>query len=549
MTPVSDDCEFDALLKEALTRRELESPAPAHVQQVRERLLAHCAPISRERPATSRWARRALAAVVAAGLLVAVIVLRNPQAGAWDEVSAALKGVAWVHTEIEGPDKLKVENWLSTKRSVAAARAGEWVVYDDFRTGIRQEYRPDDAKLYRMSLDGPVAAGFRDAVELLRQMVRGSDQLDSTGTAAEIVRQSKRTVDDGGRRLIEYSLTYRLSGGRDVSSVVRVNPATNLPETATIKTGGGEMTCRFDYPEFGPEDVYALGVPKDVVVVDRVPPADLRRLATGVLDGRRDFDDYYCVLVQSAASQHWSRTSRMYRTWRKGDCWRIEQAFSDQQDDEVLWKQPLPPDETDRKAYWFKRARETRFYPVIVCDGRHIYRFQQEFSDQAQSRITFLTTGARRDYMDYDRSFAMLPLFLPAPELEGHCATLGGMSTKVVERLVPKPDRGPEGTILIEREYSDRRGQPNRQDLDRFWIDPVNGFLVMRYEMVDLDGDPPKVMQFRQIMSFDRSPSGYFYPTELKWDEAGIAHYYVDFDAKFDDAIFSPDALQSVIQE
>jgi hypothetical protein len=478
-----------------------------------------------------------------------VIVLRNPQASAWDEVSAALKGVPWVHTEIQGSDKLKVENWLSSQRSVAAARVGKWVVYDDFRTGIRQEYHPDEAKLYRMSLDEPVAAGFRDAVEVLQQMMRGSDQLDSTGTAAEIVRQSKRTVDDGGRRLTEYSLTYRLSGGREVSSVVRVNPATKLPETATIKTGGGEMTCRFDYPEFGPEDVYALGVPKEVVVVDRVPSADLQRLARGVLDGRRDFDDYYCVLVQSAASQHWSRTNRMYRTWRKGDRWRIEQAFSDPQDDEELWQQPLPPEDADRKQYWLQRARETRFYPVIVCDGRHIYRFQQEFSDQTQPRITFQTTGARRDSMDFDRSFAMLPLFTPAPELEGHCAMLGGTSSKVIERLVAEPDRGPAGTILVEREYADRRGQPNKQDLDRHWIDPVNGFLVMRFEMVDLDSDPPKVVQFRQIMSFERSPSGYFYPTELKWDEAGIAHYYVDFEATIDDAIFSPEATQAVVQE
>jgi len=254
-------------------------------------------------------------------------------------------------------------------------------------------------------------------------------------------------------------------------------------------------------------------------------------------------------MVESDASQHWSRTRRMYRTWRRGDCWRIEQSFSDPQDDEELWQQPLPPDNTDRRAYWFKCARETRFYPVIVCDGRHVYRFQREYSDTAQPRITFQTTGARRDYMDYDRSFAFLPLFRPAPELEGHCAPLGGMSTKVVERLIPKPDRGPEGTILVEREYSDRRGQPDKQDIDRYWIDPVNGFLVMRLEMVDLDSEPPKVMQSRQIMSFDRSPRGYFYPTEVKWDEEGIGHYYVDFDAKFDDAIFSPDALQSVVQE
>jgi hypothetical protein len=543
----SPDEEFDVLLQDALTGGEKDAPARPHIREVREQLLARCAPVRSARPQIWKWTRRGFAAAAAAALLLAVFVVRNPSAGAWDELRTALRSVPWVHAEVQGPDNFRMENWISARRSVAAARAGEWVVYDDFRLGIRHEYRPDDGKLYRLALDDSLTKSFADAMDVLGQFMRGDDEVSTAGGVAEVVDQSKREINEDGRKVTEYTIALRLSGGREVTTIVRVDPASGLPQTATIQSADqADVTCRFDYPEFGPEDVYALGVSRDVAVVDRLPSPDLQRIAAGVLAGRRDFDDYYCVAVQSAKSRHWSRTNRMYRTWRKGDCWRIEQSFSDARDDRQLWEQELPGDDVDRREYWAERVRQTRFYPVIVCDGRHIYRFQHEFSEPDEGRITFETTTAERDYMDFDREFGMLPLFTPAPELEGHRATLGGVTGRVAERLIAEPERGPDGTVLVEREYLDRRGQPHKQDLHRFWIDPVNGYLVMRSEMVDLDSDPPEVMQFREILEYDRSPRGHFFPTVLKWDEAGKMHYYVDFDVDIDEAIFSPDATGSV---
>lgn len=544
-----DEEKFDVLLKDALTAGEIESPAAEHVSQVREQLLARCTPSTTVRSGAWRWTRRAFAVAAAAALLIVVFVGRNPSAGAWDELRTALRSVPWVHTELEGPDDFKMENWLSARRSVAAARAGEWVVYDDFRLGIRHEYRPDDGKLYRLPLNETLTRSFGDATEVFGQFMRGDDEVSAGTGLVEVLEQSKRDIDEDGRALTEYTITLRMSGGRVATTIVRVDPATRLPLTATIQSEGqADVACRFDYPEFGPEDVYALGVPRDVAVIDRLPSPDLQRVAAGVLAGRQDFDVYYCVLVESATSQHWSRTNRMYRTWRKGDCWRIEQSFSDPQDDEELWERELPGDGVDRREFWMQQARETRFYPVMVCDGRNIYRFKREYSDVTQPRITFRTTTAELDPQYYDRSVAMLPLYTPAPELEGHCAPLGGASPHITQRLIAEPADGPEGTVLVEREYDNRRGQTHKQDIDRYWIDPVHGFLVMRYDMVDLDSDPPKVISSRTIGSYAQSPSGYFYPTVLQYPEGGTRQYYVDFDVDIDDAIFSPEAKESVVQ-
>ena len=128
---------------------------------------------------------------------------------------------------------------------------------------------------FRTSLAEPLAASFRDAIDLFGQLLGDQREL-STGTGlAEVVKQSKRSIRDGNRQLVEYSMTYRLAGGRTVNVAIRVDPATRLPETATIQPQEGpELHCRFDYPEFGPEDLNSLGVPKDAPVVDRVPAAD-----------------------------------------------------------------------------------------------------------------------------------------------------------------------------------------------------------------------------------------------------------------------------------
>ena len=70
-------------------------------------------------------------------------------------------------------------------------------------------------------------------------------------------------------------------------------PKSRLPRFWDIESSGGERLRReFDYPESGPADVVAMGVPATARRVDRVPADDLVRVLDGLKTGRNRFDDY-----------------------------------------------------------------------------------------------------------------------------------------------------------------------------------------------------------------------------------------------------------------
>ena len=84
-----------------------------------------------------------------------------------------------------------------------------------------------------------------------------------------------------------------------VSVVIRVNPETKRPDLVTLTCGKKKMQATFDYPAEGPADIYALGVPRDARVEDRMPPPDLERIIKIVQQNRRDFGDYLAIEGES----------------------------------------------------------------------------------------------------------------------------------------------------------------------------------------------------------------------------------------------------------
>ena len=63
------------------------------------------------------------------------------------------------------------------------------------------------------------------------------------------------------------------------------------------------MQFIFSYPEKGPVDVYALGVPRDAKLVDLVPPADLARVIDGIKASAERFGPYFTINVITDARQ------------------------------------------------------------------------------------------------------------------------------------------------------------------------------------------------------------------------------------------------------
>ncbi len=158
--------------------------------------------------------------------------------------------------------------------------------------------------------------------------------------ARAVVKQERRQVSENGRQWIEYRLSFDKSNG--ITGVVfRVDPQTLLPQSMECvgensPSGGPAVRMKYalDYPDEGPADIYALGVPRSAKIVDRVPSPDLARVLEGVRSSRRRFaDSYYAIVVETidmkGRSENWWQASSVHQVWCKGDCWRVEAGSRD----------------------------------------------------------------------------------------------------------------------------------------------------------------------------------------------------------------------------
>jgi len=255
-------------------------------------------PTEKRASATTRRLRKsalAIAAVAAAVLVCVLPWLAGARTG-WAAVVEAVQAKPWIHATATMPDGKSFEGWFSATHQIAAQRLDELVHFRDHRLGIVYTYNPAQRQLIR-SADraGPGQEGLQRLQEFFEAIFRGDEELGSPEIAANVVDEKQRRVSSDGKTWIEYELLLEMAGKR-ARLVFRVDSGTRLPESmkhVALDEGEAETRFHFEYPEEGPADVYALGVPRDAELVDRVPKGGLARLIRGVEAGRERFRSSY----------------------------------------------------------------------------------------------------------------------------------------------------------------------------------------------------------------------------------------------------------------
>ncbi len=112
----------------------------------------------------------------------------------------------------------------------------------------------------------------------------------------KVLDQEMKKVSEDGHAWLDYRLTVSHSGlPEPMQLFFRVDATTKLPHLCRISgVWKGKPTtdeARFDYPEQGPANIYALGVPKTTKLVDRVPTGDLKRVWEAQQTGRKRMDN------------------------------------------------------------------------------------------------------------------------------------------------------------------------------------------------------------------------------------------------------------------
>ena len=119
--------------------------------------------------------------------------------------------------------------WFSMKSAVAAMRHGGWVLYDDGRSGVCQEYDPKQNEVYQSVAPGFSEKEIRSIQTIFAGLFSGSEKLGPDLAGMRIIKQERRRVSDQGREWTDYALTFEGQPGT-MRIVFRVDPQT-LPPT------------------------------------------------------------------------------------------------------------------------------------------------------------------------------------------------------------------------------------------------------------------------------------------------------------------------------
>jgi hypothetical protein len=563
----SDDAA-DALLKEWLQEAgdTPMTPRPEHVSQLRERLLAQtqATPIIEDAAASTtvtpdepssatRTTRRSwgIFVLVTVAVLVAVSLFsgNEPQNVAWAQTKAAVRAMQWMMTKTQVEGGAVIESWFSPQRLIAAMRAVSpaetetdapvgFAMFVDIRRGTRLEYQPQNNEIVKSPMLSSDETSMRLVGGFLSAFADGKDLKEFVEAESNLTITSQREVILDGKRFDEFEAVVNFHG-HNSTVIYRVDSETKLPVSMMTTIDGQLRTTAVSFPDQGPGSIYDLGIAQDVSTRNHMPAPELARLLTQRQRVRTNFDRYYGISIQVQPGKHWANSVRVNRLWRSGNKWRTEYLIWDGADSERIHRREAPPDGTDPLEWWSDHVPHERFRPTTMSDGKNTWRFEYDAKQSADDpkRWDYTIKPATKNPYPIDPENPM-PTIITYPEFLMYGATgLPGPRRKGV--LTLHPEDGPEATVLIE---SRTMGKPrlNGNDLSYYWVDPLENGMTRKTEMLSLMSEEPKLLGEQLVLGTARSPKGFLYPTQLQHDSGVVTHFYLDFDAKFDDTVFDP---------
>jgi hypothetical protein len=540
-------------------------------------------PRLREKSAARPW-RSAVVAVagLAAAILVGVLLWNRQEAAAWAQVVEAVRAMPWIHMKAAGRgDGQSYEAWFSFSRDIGAMRAPEMVRYEDYRSGICYQYDPPQKKLYRLSVNDRAAEEIASVAGLFQAIFCGrAIHEEDLFPGGRIVKQRHRTVTEQGRRWILYELELERQGGGPkppveippLSMVIRVNPEKMLPLSWTITQGKFKATLpksetidreevkvefAFDYPAEGPADIYALGVPRDTRVEDRLPPPDLGRIIKIVKQNRRDFGDYLAIAGGKDPHRPWM----VHLIRCKGDKFRVDEGIADA-------RHVASGDEMEK--WWRGQGKEVLLAGSVLCDGRRVYehsfvhpgpRWEPSGYHVSQGDGRGAAQGVRVSAGISNAAEYLVDLLAYPPRLDPQQLASSPLWTTTFD---PKGENGPAGSVRVELQLAHQDRPHDRSSFHReeFWLQPKYGYAVVKHVTSDCPAvDADRLRKEKRIIheydGFRQTPRGPWYPTVSRHKNASssqnknkpggvefhdeVTYFHLDFTAELPDELFSTD--------
>ena len=214
----------------------------------------------------------AVAAVLAVAVFGSWLFQTGPDmaSSAYAELIQAVDNISeveWVHVDIDGFEVR--EGWMSFRPYRQCYATAKQVIYEDGPSGRQYSYEQSSQTITVELLDGDAS------------MRQKSSFLSFTSTALDTWKQNERAEVLKNHETVEgkdYTIyTVRITK-QPKEGLLEVTIDSEAKRVVRVKLAGGSLPepiiWRLDYPQTGPADIYALGVPRDAKIVDRTRSPD-----------------------------------------------------------------------------------------------------------------------------------------------------------------------------------------------------------------------------------------------------------------------------------
>lgn len=238
---------------------------------------------------------------------------------------AAMQTRPWVHstTTIRSAGETQIyEDWQCFGIHVKARKTpGGIVEYMDFPENTAYRYNPASNKItISFVTDTYMTPGPKSAFEMLSEVVELAQR--TGGTVA------RQPVTERGRRMERIHLSFQSDPYPRWVEVIRDVEGNLLVrmEQGDGKEDESRVSITFDYPDMGPADIYALGVPTDAAVFDIRPEGPALTLVHEIQERfERGVGDYLAVILESEIiGDHTLSPRRVSILRQKGDFKRAD---------------------------------------------------------------------------------------------------------------------------------------------------------------------------------------------------------------------------------
>ena len=549
----SFDDDLTAALSE--TNAHQANPRPEHIEQLRAKLLARTLAGTAELASfgvplfkgTRRLIRIGLPVAACIAIAAALVPIWWGPSNALADLLEATRTQKWIHgttTWIGGEETVQSESWMSPPLQIFAIRHPEMIMFVDHKKQVSARFKPGSDSI---TLVRPTPIDYlpqQQSSSTLEQLLT-NPEAEQPFFGFEVLGMKKTETKVDRKRAWEYSFRLEQPGNPNNSRRVRavIDAHTDLVATWEERHSNGlRVVTKFDYPPDGPHDLYALGIPKNAKVVDRLAATDVTHIASQLREGRTNFDNYDAIVLQHVEGRQFLVTDSLSVSIR-----RVRRSGRKYRLDYLLRAKPgvkEPAADADMDEWWKKNRDQFWSVPMLICDGRTITTYSMvddvmpregKPNLEVELRMAHPVNGFRDD------PTVSWPHLMPAFSVRPHIWTTDEKRTFEFE---PTPEDGPDGTVRL---IVNRPGDLLTPELHRYWLAPDRDFCLRR-AVQPVQGRDKKSIEYidtEEFEAFQKSPKGHWYSTRSRrttsnTDVVQVRDYYVDFESELDVSLFGP---------